>query len=189
MKEPLLVIVNGLPASGKTTLANRLSADLALPVFSRDGIYETLYDALDCQNNDCPPLMGSASFRLLYAVIGSLLAVRQSLIVEGFFGRPELRTAEFLQLQNTYNFEPFQILCKTDGKVLLERFLTRMTTRERHKGHRDQEWIEQNKERVLQGKLSPLALEGQIIEINTTTPVSFDYDDLLSKVRTSLGEI
>ena len=186
MKKPLLIIVNGLPASGKTTLARRLGADIPLPVFSRDGIYETLYDALECQDNDCPPLLGSASFRLLYTITGSLLAVGQPLIVEGFFGRPELRSAEFLQLQHTYNFEPFQILCRTDGKVLLERFLKRMQTIERHNGHSDLEWIEQNRERILQGELAPLTLGGQVVEINTTTPDSFNYADLLHQVRTSL---
>ena len=45
--KPLLIIVNGLPGTGKTTLARRLAADLGLPTFSRDGLYETLYDALE----------------------------------------------------------------------------------------------------------------------------------------------
>lgn len=146
MKKPLLIIVNGLPASGKTTLAKRLGADLQLPVFSRDGIYEVLYDALEFQGQDYPPLLGSASFKLLYAVTGKLLEAGQPLIVKGFFGRPELRSAELLQLLNIFNFDPFQILCKPDGKVLLERFLERMRTRERHNGHQDLEWVEQNRE-------------------------------------------
>src|SRR5690242_17072199 len=102
MMKPLLVIVNGLPASGKTTLAKRLSADLSLPVFSRDGIYETLYDVLHSQDDGGLPLLGSASYRLLYTITGSLLAAAQPLIVEGFFGRPELRSAEFSQLQSAY---------------------------------------------------------------------------------------
>ncbi len=186
MRKPLLIIVNGLPATGKTTLANRLGADISLPVFSRDGIYETLYDALECQDNNCPPLLGSASFKLLYAITGSLLAVAQPLIVEGFFGRPELRSAEFFQLQRIHNFEPLQILCRTEGKVLLERFQVRMRAVERHKGHQDLDWLAQNRARILEGKLTPLTLGGQIIEVDTTTPDSFDYADLLYRVRAFL---
>src|SRR5207253_8292690 len=116
------------------------------------------------------------------------LAAGQSVIVEGFFGRPELRSTEFLHLQHAYDFEPFQILCNADGRVLLERFLARAATVERHVGHRDRdlEWLEQNKERLLQGHLPPLALDGQLVEIDTTTPHSFDYADLLQRVQAAL---
>ncbi len=48
MGKPLVIIVNGLPGTGKTTLAKRLAADVHLPVLHRDGIYETLYDGLAC---------------------------------------------------------------------------------------------------------------------------------------------
>lgn len=186
MRKPLLIIVNGLPGTGKTTLAKRLAADVELPVFSRDGLYETLYDALGCRSNGQPSLLGSATFTLLYYITGSVLAAGKSVIVEGFFGRPEIRTAEFLRLQQSCDFEPLQILCKADGRVLLERFLARVKTEERHAGHQDLEWLEQNKERLLQGHLSPLTLEGRLVEIDTTTPDSFDYADLLQQVRTAI---
>ena len=110
VRKPLLIIVNGLPGTGKTTLANRLATDTKLPVFSRDGLYETLYDALDSRYDGVLARLGSASFSLLYYVTGLVLAAGRSLIVEGFFGRPDLRAAEFLHLQRTYDFEPFQIL-------------------------------------------------------------------------------
>jgi hypothetical protein len=103
------------------------------------------------------------------------------MIVEGFFGLPALRTAEFLHLQHMYDFEPLQILCKADGAILLERFLARVGTEERHISHRDLEWLEQNKERLLQGHLSPLALNGQLIEIDTTH--TFDYANLLQQIQ------
>jgi predicted kinase len=188
MRPPLLLIVNGLPGSGKTTLAKRLAADMALPVFSRDGLFETLYDALECHRHGLPSLLGFASFTLLYSVTGSVLAAGQSVVIEGFFGRPALRTTELLHLRQTYEFTPFQILCKADGRVLLERFLARAGTEERHISHRerDMEWLAQNKELLAQGHLPPLAIGGQLIEVDTSSPYSYDYASLLQRVHAAL---
>jgi predicted kinase len=174
MKKPVLIIVNGLPATGKTTLARRLGADLALPLLSRDVIFETLYDALECGENGSPPLLGSASFKLLYSFAGTLLAARQSLIIEQFFGRPDLRTAEFLELKRLSDFEPVQILCRTEGAVLVERYLARMNALERSRGLQDTAGLEENKARMLKGDLLPLTLGGPVIEVDTTTPAGFD---------------
>ncbi len=41
-----LIIVNGLPGSGKTTLATQLAAALSIPLFRKDAIKETLADSL-----------------------------------------------------------------------------------------------------------------------------------------------
>jgi predicted kinase len=187
LKKPVLIVVNGLPGAGKTMLAKRLGQNVGLPVFSRDGLYETLFVVLGGESAALPPSVGSASFSLLYYVATTVLAAGQSLIVEGFFGRPELRTAEFIQLQSRADFVPFQILCKADGDVLIERFLARAGSAWRHAGHTDSEWLEQNKERLLSGQLEPLALGGQLVEIDTTTPEHFDYDALLLRVRAALA--
>lgn len=188
MTTPLLLIVNGLPATGKTTLAQRLGIDLEVPVFGRDGLYETLYDALDCEKNGPPPQLGQTSFALLYAIAGNILRSGQTVIVEGFFGRPELRSAEFLRLREIATFKPAQIVCRADGQVLLQRFLKRTGQSGRHTGHTDQEWVAQHKERLLRGDLTPLTIGGLVIEVDTTTAASFDYEALVSRLEGMIRE-
>ncbi|MEO7074366.1 MAG: AAA family ATPase [Ktedonobacterales bacterium] len=46
MGRPLVVIVSGPPASGKTTLARTVAQEVRLPFFYKDGLKETLFDAL-----------------------------------------------------------------------------------------------------------------------------------------------
>jgi predicted kinase len=184
--KPLLIIVNGLPGTGKTTLAGRLTADLGLPAFSRDGLYETLYDALESSTAGLPPGLGAVAYALLYDVAGSVLAAGRSVIVEGFFGRPDVRRAEFLRLRERHDFDPLEILCKADGQALMQRFLARMASGERHRGHLDREWLEHNEARLLGGQLAPLAIGRQVIEIDTTTPHSFAYAEVLRQVQASL---
>ncbi|WP_223166525.1 AAA family ATPase [Nonomuraea sp. SYSU D8015] len=43
----IVVLVNGLPGAGKTTVARALGAELGLPVFSKDDLKETLADMLE----------------------------------------------------------------------------------------------------------------------------------------------
>jgi hypothetical protein len=77
-------------------------------------------------------------------------------------------------------------LIETVGRGGMGAVYARMEDVERHVGHSDPQWIEQNKERLLQGQLTPLALDGPVIEIDTTTPDNFDYADLLGRVRVAL---
>jgi len=43
---PLLIVVTGMPSSGKTTVAEDLSRRLQLPLIAKDTIKESLYDTL-----------------------------------------------------------------------------------------------------------------------------------------------
>ena len=50
MRPPLIVVVTGMPAAGKTTVAESLSGSLSLPLVAKDTVKEQLYESLGTGN-------------------------------------------------------------------------------------------------------------------------------------------
>jgi predicted kinase len=72
-----VVLVSGAPASGKTTLAGPLAAELGLALLSKDQIKETLHDALGGPEADLSwsQRLGAAAMELLWALAADQPAV------------------------------------------------------------------------------------------------------------------
>jgi predicted kinase len=179
---PLLLIVSGPPCSGKTTLARRLASELRLPFVYKDGIKELLFDRLGCSDLDQSKLLSRVSYDLMYHFVEAQLRVGGSLVVEGNF-KPESETENFLALKARYNFNPFQIQCRTDGTLLLERFRSRAASPERHPGHLDSLNEAHLSEVLARGRHDPLPLGGQIIEVDTTDFNAIDYPGLYDALK------
>ena len=186
MSIPHLIIVSGPSGVGKTTLAQRLASDLLLPVLHRDGMMETLYDALEMQPETRHSLLNSASFQLTYYMAGILLDAGLSLIIEATLSRPERSTAEFLALKAQHDFVPLQIAWGGDGEVIMQRFLARTEIPSRHPCHRDHRLIANKPEAILCGYHPFLDIGGEVITLDMTDPAALDYGALLEQVQSHL---
>jgi predicted kinase len=181
-RQPTVIIVTGLPCTGKTTLARRLAVDLKLPLISKDSIKETLFDSLGWSDREWSRKLGVATMRLLYMWVEEELAAGRSFIVESNF-KAEYDTPIFLELMERHVFVPFQIICNTEGPALLQRWKARSASTERHPGHVDHLTLEEFTPLLLAGEYAPLDIGGVVYTVDTTDFVLVDYPHLLSAVR------
>lgn len=171
---PLLVVVTGMPSSGKTTVAEGLARRLQLPLIAKDEIKESLYESLGAADLEASARLGRAAYALIFALAGTALDSGASVIVEGNFFRHH--EPEFAALPE---HRPAQVHCHAPLEVLVDRYASRA----RHAGHYDAEKIKELPNRFATGAHDALNLAGDLIELNTTEPL--DLDKLAVRVRES----
>ena len=172
---PLLLVVTGMPSSGKTTVAEGLAGRLGLPLIAKDAIKESLYESLGAEDVSASARLGTAAYTLIFGLARTMLASRISLIVEANFFRDQ--EPDFASLPD---HRLVQIHCEAPLAVVLQRY----GNRSRHAGHHDAEKIKELPARFESGAHSPLTLPGELIQLDTTEPV--ELDSLAERIRARL---
>ena len=137
MTSPTVIIITGLPGTGKTTLGQWLAERLGWPYIYKDGVKELLFDTLGWSDREWSKRLGAASVALIFYMAHVELAAGRSFIIESNF-KPEMASGEFIELQARYGFKPVQIQCVADGEILWQRFKARAEAGTRHPGHVEQ---------------------------------------------------
>lgn len=135
MQSPYLIVVTGLPATGKSTLARELARLLRAPLIGKDMIKEPLLDVLGAADSERSRQLSTASFAILFGIARELLASGLSLIVEGNFRPGEHERPLLAGLPPGTGI--LQVLCRVEESERLERLQRRATDPRRHAGHRD----------------------------------------------------
>jgi predicted kinase len=186
MARPLLVIVGGASASGKTTLGRWLAAEFRMPYIGKDDIKESLYDSLGIGDLAWSRRLGSATVSLLYLFIENELRAGRSLVAESNFDT-QLAVPELSALIVRYNALPFQILCQADPAVLQARYQRRATSGERHPGHLDHLLGPELTSRINYYALMPLG--GESLVLDTTNPATIDYRSVARQLQRAIDEV
>jgi predicted kinase len=175
MERPLVVVVTGPPAAGKTTLARELAARLRLPLLAKDTIKEALFDRLGAGDLAWSRQLGEATYLAMQALAADSVAAGAGLVVEGNLVRGSELEAAFASLPARF----FQVHCSAPLDVLVERYHTRV----RHPGHIDADRADALREAVETGRHEPLELPGETIRLDTTQPV--DVGALVDRITAS----
>ena len=139
MQKFRLVIITGLPGTGKTTLARDLASRYALPLICKDTIKEPMLDVLGSEVSS--RALSDASFAVMFSIARELLSRGHSLILEGNFRSGEHETP-LLQTLPASGPTIVQVLCSANEEERRSRLLQRARDPTRHPGHRDARQLE-----------------------------------------------
>jgi predicted kinase len=172
------VVVSGLPASGKTTLARHLADALDLPLLDKDDILEGLFEHV---REVDPPTRRRLS-RESDAELARMAAASDGAVIVSFWRHPSqdgasgTPTAWLADL----NGRLIEVHCDCLPDVAEQRF----RQRRRHPGHNDEtraaELGDQLRRLAAHG---PLGL-GQVISLRTDSP--YRPSDIIDEVRRGL---
>jgi predicted kinase len=190
-----LVLVSGAPATGKTTLARRLSDALPLPLLARDAIGTIVADAFGVdfgQSSGHGRALLRSTIALYYAILDQLLRAGVSVLTESTFHRGiserELRPC-------IARARTILIHCQTPRDVSVGRFIERLEQGERHPATipRDEERIAllragacvESWERAE----DPVDIDVPTLRVDTTSGYMPDFDTIVSFVRSRWAHI
>lgn len=127
------ILVTGIPAAGKTTMAEYLSERMHLPVFSKDTVKELLYDHVGFRSRKEKVNLGIAGMEMIYYAAKQLMKVRQPFILENNF--EHISKDGITALLDEFRYPALTVTLTGDYKVIHQRFLKRNISPARHRGH------------------------------------------------------
>lgn len=172
------IVVSGLPAAGKSTVAAGLAAESALPLFDKDEFLERLFgDGRPKDLAERRSLSGQADREIESAVRGSAGAV-----VVSWWRHPKsvVDSGTATWWIGELPGSVVEVYCESTPEAAAKRFFDR----KRHPGHFDQRWSydELLAQLTEAAQFGPLNV-GPVVKVSAYEPV--DFSGLWERVRSS----
>lgn len=182
MNKPLLVVVTGRPASGKTTLAHILTKEIKCPLLSRDELKEGYINTADIQHSQLDNSVAWHIYETFFEVIDLLISKGISIIVEAAF-QDKLWKPKLLNLLNKAEIKI--IICKTIRDIATIRFTNRLLNDpEREKFHGDKSLnLVKEQGGLLTETYEPVNIDAPTLEVDTTENYNPDIKEIISFIK------
>jgi predicted kinase len=179
-----VLIITGPPAAGKTTLGVQLARRLGVPFLSKDLLKETLFDQLGWSDRPWSRRLASASLALMFKIAGALLDAEVSVALESNF-YPEWDTSRLRDLGDHHRCRFAQVVCSASGPTLVERYMQRIASGDRHPGHTDSEDLQDIVRQLLTQpeRWDAMEVDGPVFRVRTDGESSPDVEALAQAVQ------
>lgn len=127
------ILVTGIPAAGKSTMAELLAESLNLPVISKDKIKEIMYEDIGFRSREEKVKLGLASMNIMYYTATQLMKNNQPFILENNFEK--VSEKPLLHILKKYSYTAITITLTGDYHIIYERYVERNYSPDRHRGH------------------------------------------------------
>ena len=193
-----LIIVAGLPATGKTTLAKKIASRLHLPVLEKDEIKEELFDTVGFDGREGRLTLDRAANAILLRCADALLAGGNSLIMVNNFDRDAAGRVQELIVRT--GCRCVLVFLGGDGDVLHQRYVDRDLRKARHPGHAailrypirpgdpppQQVTRQYFYQRYEQSGMGEFSLDVPRVDVDATYPDAVDPDAVVRQIRAAL---
>lgn len=197
------ILVAGMMASGKSTIAERLARDLQVPMLSKDSIKEILFDDLGFHSREEKNQLGVAAMNMMYYAAEQMMKTGCPFILENNF--EDLSVPRLMEILNRHDYFGITLRLTGDPSVLYQRFAARDLSPERHRGHvvNDQypepsggvrenptrKSYEQYVSEIAERGFCRFEANGPVIAVDVTNFEDVRYDVVLSGIRAAISAV
>jgi predicted kinase len=133
MQPGRVIVITGLPGTGKSTLAHELAGRYRWPVLAKDSIKEPLLDVFGSSDAAHSRRLSDASFATMFRLGAEWVRAGHNVLLEGNFRPGEHEESLRAALASA---QVAQVLCRVPEAERLRRLATRENDPARHAGHR-----------------------------------------------------
>lgn len=127
------ILMSGLPASGKSTVARQLSEMFGYPLLSKDRLKEILFDNVGFDSHESKRKLDRASTYTMYYIADMLMSNKSPLILDNNF--ENATSKEIGDILDKHGYIAVTVRLQGDMDVFIDRYNRRNGTDERHRGH------------------------------------------------------